>query len=416
MTNNLISSGDLVLEQLGINPHNLRTDFPTREQRLHYRAVVQWLIDYKSKSDTTNLEKVKGYLEAFYHLGNVEDWEKATTLILVPVDITPNKELHELLNFWGEYREEIKLYEQIIDKIDFSLKIKFTNCLAKAYYDLGDNDSAEIEHKNALELAQKFKNQQQQGLALRGLGKICLRRGNLNEAGNYFEQQLEIAIAIGDKEQLIMAMQNIAQVRLNSPKLQDHPSLYKDIIEQLLEPSLRLCQEINNQESEAIALKGLGDCYVRLDDNSRARNYYSQAKELYEQIEGSRSIKSLNFEFGIVCYNESRFEESVIYFENYVSFCEREFEEQYNSQRLMESYSNLIELLNIINREREALIYAHKLFNLANTPEQQCSAFSIYGNIYSSLGQLEEGLKNYEYALQFANKSNHLELIKLFSI
>jgi hypothetical protein len=80
MTNNLTPSGELVLEQLGINPHNLRADFPTREQRLQYRAVVQWLTDYKPKSDATNLGKVKGYLEAFHHLSEVEAWEKASKI------------------------------------------------------------------------------------------------------------------------------------------------------------------------------------------------------------------------------------------------------------------------------------------------------------------------------------------------
>jgi hypothetical protein len=93
MENNLTPSGDLVLEQLGINPHNLSADFPTREQRLHYRAVVQWLTDYQPKLDATNLEKVKGYLEAFHHLGNVKDWEKAREILLTRLNISTNDEL-----------------------------------------------------------------------------------------------------------------------------------------------------------------------------------------------------------------------------------------------------------------------------------------------------------------------------------
>ena len=68
MTNNLTLSGEWVWEQLGINPNTLRINFPAREQWLHYRAVVDWLTDYKPKSDATNLEKVRGDLEAFHHL------------------------------------------------------------------------------------------------------------------------------------------------------------------------------------------------------------------------------------------------------------------------------------------------------------------------------------------------------------
>lgn len=82
MTNNLTPSGNVLLEQLGINPHNLCADFPTREQRLQYRAVVQWLTDYKPKSDT-NLEKVRPYTESLLHLCDV----KALRLVYSIVDL-----------------------------------------------------------------------------------------------------------------------------------------------------------------------------------------------------------------------------------------------------------------------------------------------------------------------------------------
>lgn len=97
MTTNVTPSGDLVLEQLGINPNNLHIDFPTREQRLQYRAVVQWLTDYNPNSDATNLEKVKGYLEVFDHLCGVEDWERGSKIISAPLNTPTNSELHKRL-------------------------------------------------------------------------------------------------------------------------------------------------------------------------------------------------------------------------------------------------------------------------------------------------------------------------------
>jgi len=125
MENNLTPSGDLVLEQLGINPHNLRADFPTREKRLHYRAVVQWLTDYKPKSDSTNLEKVKGCLETFYHLCKVEDWERASKILFIRLNTPTNQELHDQLDTWGYYSEQIDLYRRIVGKISPSLDTIF---------------------------------------------------------------------------------------------------------------------------------------------------------------------------------------------------------------------------------------------------------------------------------------------------
>lgn len=403
-------SGESVLANLGIKPTELKSINP-HWQRTQYRAVINWLTKYKIHPDASNLEKVRGFIEAFHHLCEVEAWDKTWEILNIRLNTPMNKELHEQLNFWGEYRQQIQLYKQIINQVNPTRNTQLLNDMGKAYYDLGDNDSADIDHKKALSLALKFNNQEQQGLALRGLGKVCIRRNNLDRAGNYFEQQLEIAKAIDDKKQLIMAMQNIALVRLNSPKPQDSPSLYKDIIEQLFEPTLRLCQEINDQKSEAIGLEGLGDCYVRLGDNSRAINCYCQALEIYETIQDSRSINNLDFKFGDVCFKQSSFEESVIYLERYVNFCDEGFEKKYNPQRLMNSYRNLSEVLNIIYRDDEALKYADKLFDLAKKTADKYSAFYLYGNIYSSLGQLEKALNNYESSLQCANEINDLEKI-----
>jgi hypothetical protein len=58
----------------------------------NYSAVEWWLTEYKPKPDAPNLEKVRGYLEAFHHLCEVEDWEKASdnpfqSLIRLPIRI-----------------------------------------------------------------------------------------------------------------------------------------------------------------------------------------------------------------------------------------------------------------------------------------------------------------------------------------
>lgn len=125
MTNNLTPSGELVLEQLGINPNNTRADFLSREQRLQYTAVVQWLTIYKPKPDATNLEKVRGYLEAFHHLCAVEDWERASKVITIRLYTPTNEELHEQLNTWGYYRELLELYSRILGKLSPSWDANF---------------------------------------------------------------------------------------------------------------------------------------------------------------------------------------------------------------------------------------------------------------------------------------------------
>ncbi len=78
-------SGESILAKLGIKPTELKSINP-RWQRTQYRALINWLTKYQSQPNSSNLEKVKGYLEAFYHLCEVEAWEKAGKLLLIPLE------------------------------------------------------------------------------------------------------------------------------------------------------------------------------------------------------------------------------------------------------------------------------------------------------------------------------------------
>lgn len=65
--NNMMPSGEFVLAEVGIESGDIKL-IKSRRKRSQYRAVVNWLIEYKPHANASNLEKVKGYLEAFHHL------------------------------------------------------------------------------------------------------------------------------------------------------------------------------------------------------------------------------------------------------------------------------------------------------------------------------------------------------------
>lgn len=60
-------SGEEILVQLGIDSRTVKT-MKQGIKRSYYRAVINWLMKYKANPKASNLEKVKGLLEAFYHL------------------------------------------------------------------------------------------------------------------------------------------------------------------------------------------------------------------------------------------------------------------------------------------------------------------------------------------------------------
>ena len=110
----LISSESLLAE-LGISSTTLKV-MKRGIQRTSYRAIINWLTKYDPNPNTSNLETVKGLLEAFYHLCEVEDWLKAEYIFKIRLEITQKQELHNQLFTWGYYDQHINLYNSLLDK------------------------------------------------------------------------------------------------------------------------------------------------------------------------------------------------------------------------------------------------------------------------------------------------------------
>lgn len=119
----LTPPGELILVELGIEPASVKSIKPSR--RTHYIAVINWLTEYKPQPDASNLEKVRGYLEAFQHLCEVQAWEAAIKILFTRLNTPTYEELHEQLNTWGYYRVQADLYNRLLNKLSPSLDAIF---------------------------------------------------------------------------------------------------------------------------------------------------------------------------------------------------------------------------------------------------------------------------------------------------
>jgi hypothetical protein len=105
MNTELQTPGQLLFTKLGIN-----LDEVPIEQLSDYTAVEYYLtVEDEPPHNATNLEKVRGYLEAFYHLSEVEDWQRAKAVMGCQLDTPTQEELHQQLGTWGYYQEQSEL-------------------------------------------------------------------------------------------------------------------------------------------------------------------------------------------------------------------------------------------------------------------------------------------------------------------
>jgi tetratricopeptide (TPR) repeat protein len=281
MQNNPLPSGEVILESLGINPHNLPAQFPTREQRLQYRAVVQWLTDDKPKSDASNLEKVRGYLEAFYHLCEVEDWKRASKILEINLDIPNNTELHNPLITWGYYREVIDLYSRLLGNLDPASDAVCFFGLGQVYHYLGSYDEAISYYKESLSRMLKIGHSLGVGKVLGSMANTYLAIREYDLAISCYEKCLVISIETNNQESIGLTLGNLGNIYFALEK-------YETAID-YAEQHFIIAEKIGNLQGIGIALTNWGNALFKLGHHLEADQNFLRASEIFKQIGDRRS-------------------------------------------------------------------------------------------------------------------------------
>jgi hypothetical protein len=112
-TDNLTQAGQSILSYLQIDAPDGRLNGISHAERANYQAVKNWLTKYRPQEDKTNLDQIKGLLESFYHLCQVDAWKQATELLLLRIHSVNQQlqgsltdPLHLQLGRWGHYRTQ----------------------------------------------------------------------------------------------------------------------------------------------------------------------------------------------------------------------------------------------------------------------------------------------------------------------
>lgn len=87
------------IEQLIVDSADHLNRQPTLGEKAHLRAAFYWLKHYQPGSQASQLEQVRGYLEAAYHLGQLKAWNliRQTLCIRLDNNCVP---LHQQLGIW----------------------------------------------------------------------------------------------------------------------------------------------------------------------------------------------------------------------------------------------------------------------------------------------------------------------------
>ncbi|NER02384.1 MAG: tetratricopeptide repeat protein [Okeania sp. SIO3C4] len=295
--NNITPKIELVLEKIGLESATIKSIKPPWK-RSQYHAVVNWLTEYKPHANTFNLEKVKGYLEAFYHLCQAEDWNRASKLIFIRLNTPTKEQFHKQLYTWGYYQRQVEIYTQILSFSQLSLQTKATvlTNLGKANIALVNFDQAIKYLKQSLTIAQEIKSPEEEEEARRNLGRAYLSKGNFaagkdlvgnfdaavkfDRAWNYFQQSLKISRKIKDSYREGRALGEIGTFYGVSQKYDQAICYYQK--------QLAIGKQIQNLSLEARAKCNLGIVYCKLKDYEQAIKFSQSSLAIARELQDSQ--------------------------------------------------------------------------------------------------------------------------------
>ncbi|NET17229.1 MAG: tetratricopeptide repeat protein, partial [Okeania sp. SIO1H6] len=262
---------DYVLELLKLDADALKLIEPP-SKRHQYRAVINWVTNYKCPPEVNEkLEVVKGYLEAFYHLCEVEDWERAKQILNIkvpPVD----EYLDSQLRSWDYYEECIHIYRRLLGKLDQYWESICLNGLGIAYYFLGEYHKAIEYFQQSLQIAREIGDLLTEGKALGNLGNVYDSLGEYHKAIEYHQQSLQIAREIGDRSGEGSALGNLGNVYYLLGEYDKAIEYYQQL--------LQIAREIGDRSGEGSALGNLGNVYYLLGEYDKAIEYYQQLLQI----------------------------------------------------------------------------------------------------------------------------------------
>ncbi|MFE1746410.1 tetratricopeptide repeat protein [Coleofasciculus sp. H7-2] len=394
---NILPPSELVLAELGIDSAAIKFIHP-HWKRTRYRAVINWLTKYKPKPDATNLEKVRGYLEAFHHLCEVEAWEEASRILLTRLNTPTNEQLHNQLELWGIYHERASLYSRLLDKLGSRLDVQLVYGLSDSCYHLENYNKAIEGYQWCLAVARENRDQQLEGLALRGLGNAYDSLGNYAKALEYHEKCLAVSQKSGDRQLEGQALGNIGLVYRS---LENYDTAIK-----YTQQDLEIARELQNYRSEAAALGNLAGIYCFLNRDIEALDYLNQSLAICKKIQHRRGEADVLGILGGAHFNLGDYYHSMSSTNPYINKLTQNKKLFYfNYRKLGISHQPQNHLPS--HHYTKAVEYWQQSLLIYRELENDKGELGILGNlgcVYGSLGEYDKAIEYQQNSLAIAQK------------
>jgi tetratricopeptide (TPR) repeat protein len=231
------------------------------------------------------LEDLKEYLEAFYHAGELGEWQLAYNILNEERGGEgKNKSVDSFLDFQGFYRQRAELYEQIIagsqrEQVCYRNSL---NRLGLCYDSLGQYEKAIAYHQQCHDISEEIGFRQGVAISLCGLGNCYGNLGQYEKAIALYQQHHDISEEIGFRQGVANSLCGLGNCYDNLGQYEKaiaYHQQYHDISE-----------KIRFRQGVAISLGNLSNCYNCLGQYEKAIFYHQQCHDISEAMSDRQGV------------------------------------------------------------------------------------------------------------------------------
>ncbi len=356
--------------------------------RAERQAAQLWLTGYKPVPDAPNLETVRGYLEAFEHYCEIEDWETAKTILL-------DQQIGPQLQIWSQYQEMIACHNRLIGHLQLSDEVACQKGLGNAYYFLSNYPQAILYWQQSLDSAKIIGDKQGQRKALNNLGSVSQRLGQYSEAIKYLQQALTLAKEIGDRNGESSALGGLG-VTYN--KLGQYERAINFHQQELV-----IAQEIANRNGEGGALGNLGNAYNSLGQYERAIDCHQQCLTIVREIGDRNGEGKALGNLGNAYNSLGRYKQAINLHQQYLTII-REIGNRYGEGNAL---GGLGSVYYVLGQYSESLLHnqaALEIFQEIGAQDGEAEALKNLAEVHQALGEIETARQYCQQALVLATE------------
>ncbi|ROI09580.1 tetratricopeptide repeat protein [Microcystis aeruginosa FACHB-524] len=234
-----------------------------------------------------SLEDLKEYLEAFYHAGELGEWQLAYDILNEDRGgEEKDKSVNSFLDLQGFYRKQADHYEQVIagsqrEQVCYRNSLSY---LGSCYCSLGQYEKAIAYHRQCLDISKKIEDWQGVATSLCGLG-ICYKSlGQYEKAISYHQKFHDISEAMSDWKGVAISLGNLGNCYYDLGQYEKAIDLYQQYHD--------ISEKISFRQGVAISFGNLSNCYSSLGQYEKAIAYHQQSLDISEKIGDEQGVAS----------------------------------------------------------------------------------------------------------------------------